>query len=117
MKAARARDSRRPLMRPPGVPARAPLHPGQFLQKHYLGPLGMTQTETSKKSEMADLVAQHLRGESYHPVADGMTAEREMKAVMDTENMQTQTTEALRDEEEFKNLTDENRQMQLALRE
>ena len=48
MKAARARSSRRPLMRPPGVPARAPLHPGQFLQKHYLGPLGMTQTETSK---------------------------------------------------------------------
>ena len=35
-----------------------------------------TQTETSRKFEMADLVAQHLRGESYHPVADGMTAER-----------------------------------------
>ena len=29
-----------------------------------------TQTETSRKFEMADLVAQHLRGESYHPVAD-----------------------------------------------
>ncbi len=42
------RRSPRPLVRPPGVPARAPLHPGQFLQKHYLGPLGMTQTETSR---------------------------------------------------------------------
>lgn len=43
-----AHHGRRPLVRPLGVPARAPLHPGQFLQKHYLGPLGMTQTETSK---------------------------------------------------------------------
>ena len=66
---------------------------------------------------MADLVAQHLRGESNYPVADGMTAEREIQAVMDTENKQTQTTEALRDEEEFKNLTDELRQMEIALRE
>ena len=39
-----------------------------------------TQTETSKKFEMADLVAQQLSGESYHPVADGMTAEREIQA-------------------------------------
>lgn len=38
----------RPLSRPRGVPARAPLHPGRFLQKHYLDPLGMTQTDTAR---------------------------------------------------------------------
>ena len=75
-----------------------------------------TQTETSRKFEMADLVAQQLSGESYHPVADGMTAEREIQAVMDTENKQTQTP-LLREEEELKKLADENRQMELALRE
>jgi hypothetical protein len=75
-----------------------------------------TQTETSRKFEMADLVAQQLSGESYHPVADGMTAEREIQAAMDTENKQTQTP-LLREEEELKQLTDENRQMELALRE
>ena len=75
-----------------------------------------TQTETSRKFEMADLVAQQLKGESYHPVADGMTAEREIQAAMDTENKQTQTP-LLREEEELKKLTDENRQMELALRE
>jgi addiction module HigA family antidote len=36
-----------PLARPRGVPARAPLHPGRFLQKHYLGPLGISQTRSA----------------------------------------------------------------------
>ena len=55
---------------------------------------------------MADLVAQHLRGESYHPVADGMTAKREIQAMADTDDKETQTG-ALRDEEEFRRLADE----------
>ena len=59
-----------------------------------------TQTETSKKVEMADLAAQQLSEESYHPVADGMTAEREIQAAIDTENKQTQTP-LLREEEEL----------------
>lgn len=41
------RARQQPLARPRGVPARAPLHPGRFLQKHYLAPLGMNQTETA----------------------------------------------------------------------
>ena len=75
-----------------------------------------TQTETSREFEMADLVAQQLSGESYRPVADGMTAEREIQAAMDTEHKQTQTP-LLREEEELKRMADENRQMELALRE
>ena len=74
-----------------------------------------TQTETSRKFEMAGLVAQQLKGQSYHPVADGMTAEREIQASMDTENKQTQTP-LLREEEELKRMADEIRQMEPALR-
>lgn len=44
----RVHSQRALLVRPRGVPARAPLHPGRFLQKHYLGPLGMTQTDTAR---------------------------------------------------------------------
>lgn len=42
------RRTRRPVARPRGVPARVPPHPGRFLQKHYLGPLHLTQTETAR---------------------------------------------------------------------
>lgn len=37
-----------PPPRPRGVPARAPRHPGQMLQKLYLGPLGISQTEAAQ---------------------------------------------------------------------
>lgn len=42
------RRPRRPVFRPQGVPARAPLHPGLFLQKHYLAPMGINQTEMAR---------------------------------------------------------------------
>lgn len=34
---------------PPGVPLRQPLHPGRFLERHYLEPLGLSQTETARR--------------------------------------------------------------------
>ncbi len=38
-----------PLEVPAGVPRRLPLHPGRFLARHYLAPLGITQTEAAKR--------------------------------------------------------------------
>lgn len=32
---------------PRGVPVRQPVHPGRFLQRHYLSPLQLTQTEAA----------------------------------------------------------------------
>lgn len=32
---------------PAGVPVRRPLHPGRFLQRHYLAPLALTQTDAA----------------------------------------------------------------------
>ena len=34
---------------PAGVRQRAPLHPGRFLERHYLKPLAMTQTEAARR--------------------------------------------------------------------
>jgi hypothetical protein len=45
-----------------------------------------------------------------------MTAEREIQAVMDTDDKETQTG-LMREEEELRRLADENRQMELALKE
>lgn len=42
------RRTRRPVFRPRGVPARVPPHPGRFLQKHYLAPMRINQTETAR---------------------------------------------------------------------
>ena len=33
----------------PGVRSREPLHPGRFLERHYLKPLAMTQTEAARQ--------------------------------------------------------------------
>ena len=33
---------------PPGVPLRAPCHPGQFLHRNYLTPLGLSQSEAAR---------------------------------------------------------------------
>lgn len=38
---------------PPGVPRRAPLHPGRFLQRHYLGPLAISQSEAARRLGMS----------------------------------------------------------------
>jgi len=38
-----------PLPRPAGVPLRAPVHPGRFLERHYLKPLALTQTEAARR--------------------------------------------------------------------
>ena len=34
---------------PAGVRRRAPVHPGRFLERHYLEPLGLTQTEAARR--------------------------------------------------------------------
>lgn len=34
---------------PAGVRRRVPVHPGRFLERHYLKPLAMTQTDAAKK--------------------------------------------------------------------
>ena len=77
-----------------------------------------TQTEMGKKFEMASLVSQHLSDQvqRYHPVADDMVAEREIQAVADTDMKATQTG-MLREEEELRRMADENRKLELALRE
>lgn len=36
------------VLRPPGVPGRAPWHPGRFLRRNYLTPLGLSQTEAAR---------------------------------------------------------------------
>ncbi len=38
-----------PLCAPAGVPRRLPLHPGRFLERHYLQPLVLTQTEAARR--------------------------------------------------------------------
>ena len=35
-------------MHPPGVPSRVPQHPGRFLERQYLIPLGMSQTRAAE---------------------------------------------------------------------
>jgi addiction module HigA family antidote len=37
------------LMPPAGVRRRLPPHPGPFLERHYLAPLAMTQTEAARR--------------------------------------------------------------------
>lgn len=34
---------------PAGVPQRLPLHPGRFLERHYLRPLALSQTEAARR--------------------------------------------------------------------
>jgi addiction module HigA family antidote len=38
-----------PLHAPVGVRQRVPVHPGRFLDRHYLKPLGLTQTEAARR--------------------------------------------------------------------
>lgn len=33
---------------PPGVPPRAPWHPGRFLSRNYLAPLGLSQSDAAR---------------------------------------------------------------------
>ena len=43
------REARLPVSAPAGVPQRVPLHPGRFLERHYLKPLAITQTEAARR--------------------------------------------------------------------
>lgn len=43
------REPRAPVSAPAGVPQRVPLHPGRFLERHYLKPLAITQTEAARR--------------------------------------------------------------------
>jgi antitoxin HigA-1 len=38
-----------PPLPPAGVRQRQPMHPGRFLERHYLAPLGLTQTEAARR--------------------------------------------------------------------
>jgi len=38
-----------PLPTPAGIRQRVPVHPGRFLERHFLKPLALTQTETAKR--------------------------------------------------------------------
>lgn len=40
--------SRLPVARPAGVPLRTPVHPGRFLERQYLQPLGINQTRAAQ---------------------------------------------------------------------
>ncbi|GMV45940.1 MAG: hypothetical protein AMXMBFR66_13380 [Pseudomonadota bacterium] len=37
------------IVPPAGMRSRRPVHPGHFLEHHYLRPLGITQTETARR--------------------------------------------------------------------
>jgi addiction module HigA family antidote len=39
----------RPLAPPAGVRRRAPMHPGRFLERHFLKPLALTQSEAARR--------------------------------------------------------------------
>ena len=39
--------ARQPLVPPAGVPLRTPMHPGRFLERQFLEPLGITQTRAA----------------------------------------------------------------------
>lgn len=38
-----------PFPAPAGVPTRTPVHPGRFLERHYLEPMALTQTEAARR--------------------------------------------------------------------
>ena len=43
-----------PLRHPPaGVPVRLPTHPGRFLQRHYLAPLAINQSDAARRLGMS----------------------------------------------------------------
>lgn len=42
-------NARMPLQAPAGIRRRQPIHPGRFLERHYLEPLAMTQTEAARR--------------------------------------------------------------------
>jgi len=39
----------RPITAPAGIRQRAPVHPGRFLQRHFLEPLALNQTAAAKR--------------------------------------------------------------------
>lgn len=52
MSSSRPGPSRRPHL-PAGIPVRAPWHPGRFLQRNFLSPLGLTQSEAARALGMS----------------------------------------------------------------
>ena len=77
-----------------------------------------TQTEHIRRLDMVNLTAKQLsdQAQRYNPVAHEMTMDREIQAMADTASKQTQTG-AMREEDELRRLADENRQMELMLKE
>jgi hypothetical protein len=77
-----------------------------------------TQTEHIRRLDMVNLTAKHLsdQAQRYNPVAHEMTMDREIQAMADTASKKTQTG-MMREEEELRRMADENRQMELMLKE
>ena len=40
---------RAPMLHPSGVPRRAPVHPGRFLQRYVLAPMAISQSEAARR--------------------------------------------------------------------
>ena len=77
-----------------------------------------TQTEHIRRLDMVNLTAKHLsdQAQRYNPVAHEMTMDREIQAMADTASKHTQTG-MMREEEELRRMADENRQLELMLKE
>lgn len=43
------REAPAPITAPAGIRRRQPVHPGRFLERHYLTPLGLNQTEVARQ--------------------------------------------------------------------
>ena len=77
-----------------------------------------TQTEHIRRLDAVNLAAKHLsdQAQRYNPVAHEMTMDREIQAMADTASKKTQTG-MMREEEDIRLSTDENRQLELKLKE
>jgi antitoxin HigA-1 len=59
-----------PLPAPPGVPLRAPMHPGRFLEREYLRPLALTQGQAAARLGISRRRVNELVGERRQMTPD-----------------------------------------------
>jgi antitoxin HigA-1 len=58
------------LSPPPGVPLRAPMHPGRFLEREYLRPLALTQGQAALRLGISRRRVNELVGERRQMTPD-----------------------------------------------
>lgn len=58
------------LSAPPGVPLRAPMHPGRFLERAYLRPLALTQGQAASRLGISRRRVNELIGERRQMTPD-----------------------------------------------